>query len=113
MRYIILLLLLNTALLPLACAEDILSLQQKTSFAYEQMKQAEREAKTAERQIQVKKERLQYFKQKTAEAEQELGIAHEEAKVANAKMEAAKRKWDELSDTLSQEWQKQESSRKK
>lgn len=111
MRYVILLLSLNVALFPLAFAEDILILQQKTSFAYEQMKQAEREAKTAEQQIEVKKEQLQYFNQKVVEAEQELEIAYEQSKEANTRMEGARRKWDELSTALSREWEKQKSIR--
>jgi 5-bromo-4-chloroindolyl phosphate hydrolysis protein len=111
MRYVMLLVLFNVALLPSVLAEDILSLQQKASFAYEQMKQAEREAESAKQQIEITKERLRYFKQKLAEAEQELEIANEESNVANTRMEDARRQWDNLSSTLSQEWQKHESSR--
>lgn len=106
-----LLVLLNAALLPSVSAEDILSLQQKASFAYEQMKQAEREAESAKQQIEITKERTNYFKQKLAEAEQEHEIAHQESSAANARMEDARRQWDELSSTLSQEWQKQDSNR--
>lgn len=109
MRSVIL--LLSVTICPLAFAEDILNLQQKTSFAYEQMKQAEREAEAAEYQIKVKQERLQYFKQKVAETEQELGVAQEESRAAKARREATKKRWEELSDMLSQEWRKQESSR--
>ncbi|MCO6427558.1 hypothetical protein [Nitrosomonas communis] len=102
--------LLNFTLLPTVFAEDILSLQQKTSFAYKQMKQAESEAKTAEQQTEAKKERLQHFKQMVAEAEKDLEIAYEKSKDANARMEAARKKWNELSSTLLQEWRTQDSN---
>jgi septal ring factor EnvC (AmiA/AmiB activator) len=105
------LLLLNVILLSSAFAEDILSLQQKTNFAYEQMKQAEREAEAAEYQAKTKQEQLMYFKQRIVETEQELKSAEEELKAANAKKEATIKRWQELSDTLSQEWGKQESQR--
>lgn len=110
MKYLIFF-LLNFALSPFASAEEILSLQQKASFAYEQMKQAEREAKSAEQNLQVKQERLQYFKKMVAEAEKEFEVAQNKSKEANAKMESAKRNWDELSNTLTQEWKKQEGNR--
>lgn len=85
-------------------ADKIQLLQQRASFAYEQMMEAKKEADYlakdaafAEKELQVARDRLDDIERNTEEARQKSA----EAKQA---LQQATREWEEASDILEQEW---------
>ncbi|MFO7580061.1 MAG: hypothetical protein R6W74_07630 [Nitrosomonas halophila] len=109
MRYLVLI-LLYWITSSHGLAESLSGLQRQTSYAYEQMRQTELEASKARKEVAAKEERWRYFKRKLAEAEQALQTAQKAALEADENMLAAKKKWDQYSETLYQEWHRQGSS---
>lgn len=85
----------------IANAED-LSLRQRANFAFEQMKEAERDVTKITQQIEVKKGRLQYFKEKVTETEQELEDAYKESQAINKRLEVAQKRWEDLANQLTE-----------
>lgn len=91
-----------------AGADKIQHLQQRTSFAYEQMMQAKLEAELLTKDIAIAEKKLASLKQKLSEAEQEVGTIKRKSAQANARVEQATSKWRQESDTLENEWRQTE-----
>jgi len=87
-------------------AADIQNLQQRASFAYEEMEQAEHEAKLAAEETAEVEKRLQAAKQLLAESEREVAAAKQKAEKTRAALGLAKRKWNDATDMLEREWKK-------
>ncbi|MEK6736574.1 MAG: hypothetical protein AAB306_03725 [Pseudomonadota bacterium] len=89
-------------------AEKIQHLQQRTSFAYEQMMQAKLEAELLTKDIAIAEKKLASLKQKLSAAEQEMEAIKRKSAQANARVEQATNKWRQESDTLANEWRQTE-----
>ena len=87
-------------------ATDIQTLQQRASFAYEEMEQAEHEAKLAAEETAEVEKRLQAAKQLLAESEREVAAVKQKAEKTKTAFGLATRKWNNATDLLEREWKK-------
>ncbi|MBK7365412.1 MAG: hypothetical protein IPI97_10595 [Nitrosomonas sp.] len=95
-------LLLGMLFIPLITIAEDLSLRQRANYAFEQMKEAERDLTTITQTIEVKADRLEYFKQKVIETEQELANAYKESQEINKRVASTRNRWEQLSNQLLQ-----------
>ncbi|MBK7352259.1 MAG: hypothetical protein IPJ05_00260 [Nitrosomonas sp.] len=95
-------LLLGMLFMPLITIAEDLSLRQRANYAFEQMKEAERDLTTITQTIEVKADRLEYFKQKVIETEQELANAYKESQEINKRVASTRNRWEQLSNQLLQ-----------
>lgn len=95
-------LLIGTVFVPLFVFAEDLSLRQRANYAFEQMKEAERDVTAITQKIEVKKDRLEYFKQKVIETEQELAAAYKESQEINKRVDSTRKRWEQLSNQLLQ-----------
>ena len=95
-------LLLGMLFIPLITIAEDLSLRQRANYAFERMKEAERDLTTITQTIEVKADRLEYFKQKVIETEQELANAYKESQEINKRVASTRNRWEQLSNQLLQ-----------
>lgn len=91
-----------------ASADKIQHLQQRTSFAYEQMMQAKLEAELLTKDIAITEKKLASLRQQLSEAEQEVETIKRKSAQANVRVEQVTSKWRQESDTLANEWRQTE-----
>lgn len=103
MKFIITALLLAAAPV-LSAAEDLSGLQRQTNTAYEQMKQAEKQAGEAKKELQIKQDNLRYYQEKVAETEKEFQAAQQALQNTEENLSAAKKRWNNYSEELYQKW---------
>ena len=92
--------------LSVANAESVQYLQQRASFAYDMMIQAQKNAETSTRKMTAAEKNLAIAKQKFTEAKEIAETAREESKQANAAMHQATTTWKNASEALAIEWEK-------
>ena len=90
---------------PIVMAEKIQYLQQRASFAYDQMMQAQKEAEITAKKLARAEKKVESIKQQLSKAEQEAEIIRQESVAANTAMEQATGTWNTSSDALAQEWE--------
>jgi len=88
----------------LSAADDLSGLQRQTNTAYEQMKQAEKQANEAKKKLQIKQDNLRYYQEKAAETEKELQTAQQASQNAEENLSATKKRWNDYSEELYQKW---------
>lgn len=99
-------LLLGMGVFTTTLAADIQNLQQRVSFAYTEMEQAEHEAKLAVEDAAVAEKRLLAARQLLAEAERKATDSKQKAEKTKVAVGLAKRKWNDATDMLEREWKK-------
>jgi uncharacterized iron-regulated membrane protein len=90
---------------PIVMAENIQYLQQRASFAYDQMMQAQQKAEIAAKKLARAEKKVEAIKQQLSKAEQEAEIIKQESAEANTAMEQATGTWKSTSGALAQEWE--------
>ncbi len=90
----------------IAMAEKIQYLQQRASFAYDQMVQAQKKAETSAKKLARAEKKVEATKQQYSKAEQEAEIYKQEFEEANTALEQATNAWKTTSGALEQEWRK-------
>ena len=101
--------LLTTVLLLLATpasvtAGNLSELQWQTNQAYEQMEDAESRFSDARKETQIKQDNLRYHQEKVAEAEKAFQAAQQAQQKAEEALSAAKKRWNDNSNNLYQQW---------
>lgn len=109
MRFIALFFLLQVTVIPTVIARDVLGLQQRAGFAYDEMMQAEKKVNTLSKAASKAESQLQRAKKRHEEAQQKSETAKEELEQANQGMLQAERDWKQASDTLAQAWERTKS----
>ena len=99
-------LLLGMGVFTTTLAADIQNLQQRASFAYTEMEQAEHEAKLAAEDAAEAEKRAQAARQMLAEAERKATNSKQKAEKTKAAVGLAKRKWNDATNMLEHEWKK-------
>lgn len=94
--------------LPLATAENIQSLQQNASVAYEQMMRAKQSAETLAKDTAFAEKKLASIQQKLSVAEREVEITRKKTEQAKVLLEQAISRWKQATDALASEWGKTE-----
>lgn len=96
--------LISMVLTPLVFAEDIKVLQQRASFAYEQMMKTKREAVVLSNDAADAEKRQQQLEEDLVKAKNAAEAARQRSNEANVVFDQALLTWKKTSETLAQEW---------
>ncbi len=88
-----------------AIAENLQNLQQRASFAYEQMVKAKYEAELSEKDNTEVENKVRRIKQQLLKAEQEAEITGKKLEQANLIKERAINEWNRASEVLARKWE--------
>ncbi|SFQ08326.1 hypothetical protein SAMN05216419_10586 [Nitrosomonas cryotolerans] len=98
-------LFLSLMYFPTAIAENIENLQQRASFAYEQMVKAKYEAELSEKDNAEIADKVRRIKQQLLKVEQEAEITRKKLEQANLIKERAINEWNRASEVLARKWE--------
>lgn len=87
-----------------AMAEKIQYLQQRASFSYDQMLQAQKKAEVSAKKLARAEKKVEAIRQQLSKAEKEAEIYRLELEEINTAMEQATSTWKTTSGALEQEW---------
>ncbi len=104
MKFIAIFFLVNMIAVPIANAQDILSFQQRTSFAYKKMMQARKDVDVTTKMMIEADSELQRVQTQFEKAQEEYESAKNKLEQANLTLEQAERNWEQASAILMQEW---------